>query len=410
MGDKYTNVSSSSKDRYKFKNWTKGYTLAPPNPEGSGDFTIIDKEGKVLGKDDDANNPLAKEEPKEGGSKTEAVEEEEEEEEERTLQEIIGTRNPIMWCNDQSKIRRMRMEWEQVSENGKPHQRTYTWKLKMGDLETEGTAPSKKGAKNDCAEMMVRKLDKLGKGYKGKNAAGPVYGPAAGTGAGAGPIDFGPGPMPPWQMRPQFGGGFRPRFPPGGPGGYFASRPRFPPGGGGYGGGYGGPGDMQPPWMMGGPMGGPGMRPPWMMGGPGMGPMGMIRPGPGGMGMGPGPMGAMKRPAGGDANGAEGGGDDDAAAPDAKQPKYLHQAHNNPISKLYEYSKKMRCLEPVFETVEEDVKDERKTHKGYTIKKTEYTIQCRMKEKVFTGKAFTKKEAKLKAAEETWAAVQAGKC
>ena len=199
----------SSKDRYKFKNWTKGYTLAPPNPEGSGDFTIIDKEGKVLGKDEDANNPLAKEEPKEGGSK-EAVEEEEEE---RTLQEIIGTRNPIMWCNDQSKIRRMRMEWEQVSENGKPHERTYTWKLKMGDLETEGTAPSKKGAKNDCAEKMVQKLDKLGKGYRGKNVAStPAYGPAPGTGAGAGPMDFGPPPF----MRPPFGGGFRPRFPPGG--------------------------------------------------------------------------------------------------------------------------------------------------------------------------------------------------
>ena len=132
----------------------------------------------------------------------------------------------------------------------------------------------------------------------------------------------------------------------------------------------------------------------------GMGPMG-----------GPGPMG-MKRPGGGDAaEEASGGGDDDGtSAPAAKQPKYLHQAHNNPISKLYEYSKKMRCLEPVFEMIEEDVKDERKTHKGYTIKKTEYTIQCKMKEKLFTGKAFTKKEAKLKAAEEAWAAVQAGKC
>merc|ERR1719331_857675 len=129
------------------------------------------------------------------------------------------------------------------------------------------------------------------------------------------------------------------------------------------------------------------------------------------MGMGPGPMGmGMKRP-GGVADGASAGGDDDdAAGPAAKKPKYLHQAHNNPISKLYEYSKKMRCLEPVFEMIEEDVKDERKTHKGYTIKKTEYTIQCKMKEKLFIGKAFTKKEAKLKAAEETWAAVQAGKC
>ena len=111
----------------------------------------------------------------------------------------------------------------------------------------------------------------------------------------------------------------------------------------------------------------------------------------------------MKRP-GGDADGAgAGGGDNNVAGPAAKKTK-------NPILKLYEYSKNMRCLEPVFEMIEEDVKDERKTHKGYTIKKTEYTIQCKMKEKLFIGKAFTKKEAKLKAAEETWAAVQAGKC
>ena len=104
----------SSKDRYKFKNWTKGYTLAPPNPEGTGDFTIIDKEGKVVGEDDTAKNPLAKEDPKDAGGSYETAGAEEEEEE-RTLQEIIGTRNPIMWCNDQSKIRRMRTEWEQVS-------------------------------------------------------------------------------------------------------------------------------------------------------------------------------------------------------------------------------------------------------------------------------------------------------
>ena len=77
----------SSKDRYKFKNWTKGYTLAPPNPEGTGDFTIIDKEGNVV-KDGDANNPLAKEDPKEGGSK-EAVEEEEEEEEVKETEYVL---------------------------------------------------------------------------------------------------------------------------------------------------------------------------------------------------------------------------------------------------------------------------------------------------------------------------------
>ena len=90
--------------------------------------------------------------------------------------------------------------------------------------------------------------------------------------------------------------------------------------------------------------------------------------------------------------------------PVAKRPKL--KAKMNPIAKLYEYSSKIGCPQPVFETI----KTERKTHKEYTKTKTEFTIQCKIKDKVFTGTAFLTKGAKLKAAEEAWAAVQAGRC
>ena len=55
------------------------------------------------------------------------------------------------------------MEWEQISETGPPHNKTFTWSLKMGDMMTTGAANSKKGAKNKAAENMARKLDKLPK-------------------------------------------------------------------------------------------------------------------------------------------------------------------------------------------------------------------------------------------------------
>ncbi len=49
-----------------------------------------------------------------------------------------------------------------MSETGPPHDKTFTWSLRLGEgLETVGTANSKKLAKNRAAEVMVRKLDSL---------------------------------------------------------------------------------------------------------------------------------------------------------------------------------------------------------------------------------------------------------
>ena len=139
------------KDKY-YTNWTKGYTLAPPSMEGNGDYTYLDKDGQQVDK-----VPTAEDEK-----------EEEKEDSGRSVLEIIGQQNPVLWCNEQSRVRRMRMEWMQVGEEGRAPDITYTWRLRMGDLETTGSSYSKKGAKNVCAEEMAKKLDALGPGYRGK--------------------------------------------------------------------------------------------------------------------------------------------------------------------------------------------------------------------------------------------------
>ena len=105
-------------------------------------------------KDDDTKN---------GEKKTGEEKKEDGEIIERPINEILHGRNPIMFCNDQSKLRNLHMEWEQVSETGPPHDKTFTWSLKMGEMLTMGSANAKKGAKNKAAEEMVKKLDQLPK-------------------------------------------------------------------------------------------------------------------------------------------------------------------------------------------------------------------------------------------------------
>merc|ERR1719367_1178835 len=83
------------------------------------------------------------------------------------------------------------------------------------------------------------------------------------------------------------------------------------------------------------------------------------------------------------------------AAEDAKKP--LHPAQNNPISKLYEYTKKQKLPEPIFELVQEEVLETRKTSQGFTYKKTKYTIQCEITDKKFLGESLNKKTAKFNA-------------
>ena len=117
---------------------------------------------------------------------------------ERPINEILRGRNPIMFCNDQSKYRNLHMEWEQVSETGPPHDKIFTWSLKMGEMMTMGSANSKKAAKNKAAEEMAKKLDQLPK-LNMKRQYNQAFG------------------MPPFMMRGRGRGGGR--------GGYFNNMP-----------------------------------------------------------------------------------------------------------------------------------------------------------------------------------------
>ncbi len=248
---------------------------------------------------------------------------------ERPLTEILCGRNPIMFCNDQSKLRSLHMEWEQVSEIGPPHEKIFTWSLKMGEMTCLGTANSKKGAKNKAAEEMAKRLDTLPMVGMKRN-----YFNAFGGG----------GPMP---MR-------------GGRG-----RGRGGRGGGGF---YANYGAMPPPNYYGNHRG----------------------RGRGGNN--------SKRPK-----------KDDDKKPDAvadDQP--LHPAQNNPISKIYEYTKKRKLPEPIFETIQEEVLETRKTTQGFTFKKTKFTIQCEILGKKYLGESMSKKTAKFNAAAAAWAEIGAG--
>merc|ERR1711899_569757 len=247
---------------------------------------------------------------------------------ERPLCDILRGRNPIMFCNDQSKLRNLHMEWEQVSETGPPHDKTFTWSLKMGEMLTMGSANSKKGAKNKSAEEMVKKLDQL----------------------------------PKINMKRQFNQAFGPPFMGRGGGGGFRGR--------GRGGGYGHHGPPGPQFF-----GNNQFQ----------------------------PKKPKKTP---EMEAKEAAEKAEKAAAEKAEP--LHPAQNNPISKLYEHTKKRKQPEPVFEVVQEEVLETRKTTQGFTYKKTKFTIQCEIMGKKFLGESMNKKTAKFNAAARAWEEIGGG--
>ncbi len=392
-----------SRPRYHFPSWNYGYTLMPPGtdpgagfppPQSYGGFGPYhggfsvghgggrmpfrggfrggQRGGKYRGGGGDRQEDSSQNKPEESSSKKEGDEGAKVEEGElvesqlqqpppppppppppeqpqeessstssRSLSEILNGRNPIMFCNDQSKFRRLRMEWEQVSETGPPHDKTFTWTLKMGDMVTTGIANSKKMAKSKAAEEMVKKLDALPKPQK---RFYPQYPPMFHPGP---PGNFYHNPrrmgMPPKRFRPDF----VPQQPP-----EQAAESSTPAGGAAAGAAAGAA------------------------------------------------TSAAAGAAAGAVAGAAAGAASAAAAVQQEQP---NGPQNNPISKLYEYCKKRRLPEPLFETVEEKVLETRKTRQGFTLKKTEFTMQCSLQNKTFVGTAMTKKQAKFNAAAAAWA-------
>ena len=337
------------------------------------------------------------------------------------LEDILQGKNPILYCTLGAKFRDVPLEFDQVSEVGPQHDRVFTWKMKIGNLETMGTGNSKKSAKNDAAEKMVRVL------YKAPRPARRPFWPPYGPPSGMFPPRMNmPGPP---GMFPNIPRGMRP--PPGMvPPGMFGPRPGMMGPFGAFGGGFspfshGFPGPTPP---FGGPI------PPFPIHNPevhtatpeelefgkiesndgednNLAPPGEIQPTSTmdslfEVNAGSSTMDSLYQPDEGTATAPS-----SLAIPATQMnpPQFDRFAGaNNPISKLYDMAKKDKIPEPLFETINEKVLSERKSQKGFTMKKTEYTIQCDFKGKKYEGKALTKKDAKLAVATLCWAEVGGG--
>jgi len=264
----------------------------------------------------------------------------------KPINDILMGKNPILWCNEQSKAKNQKMEWEQISETGPPHDKTFTWSLQMGEFTTVGVANSKKTAKQKAAEEMARKLDATGNIKYGKM-------PNSGFLSGANRTDR--------------AGSDRDRK---------RSRDSDQSGG-----------NTQYQLVQ----------------------QSLKRA----------KMKAKNEAAIAANRDASGRGSipigkigEKKSESSAGSSTFRTDCKSNPISKMFEHCRRMHWPEPTFEVLYENVLDQYKSHQGFTLKKTEFTMRCEVQTaegpKQFTGNAMTKKEAKHNAAAAAWAEFGAG--
>ena len=202
---KQVNMSEHSKYKH-FPDWKYGYTLGPPTAANSGNYTIFDdtsskcvvdannktkaqvsnEEGINETDHDSSTDKLIIDESKLCQTSEEACNDSKasqqpssslskaadsitptpstancdpplkEETDEPSLEDILCGRNPIMYCNEQAKILGQTLEWEQISESGPPHDKTFVWACMLNDAKATGTSGTKKGAKTKAAEEIAK--------------------------------------------------------------------------------------------------------------------------------------------------------------------------------------------------------------------------------------------------------------
>jgi len=91
----------------------------------------------------------------------------------------------------------------------------------------------------------------------------------------------------------------------------------------------------------------------------------------------------------------------------AQAPIYSVIQTANPISALFEYCKKVKYPDPMFECVSENVLETWQKN-NHTFKKTEYTMKLEVAGKTYYGSANTKKAAKTAVATEAWNILRTG--
>lgn len=268
-------------------------------------------------------------------------------------------KNIIMALNEIAMAQGVCIDWTMLNEVGPAHQRAFTWTLKMGDYESVGTGNSKKIAKANAAQIMYQTLPEEWKADKGQ--------PSKSSKRKASKRKSTTNPSQPGQ----------------------AKKPALAL------------------TSSGGSSGGVTLPTP---AGPQM-PAGVASVATSGAVTSTNTTmdhieipGERKIKAGGESVNTP------SATPTvAKEKVFVYSIiqNTNPISAIYEYCKKVKYPDPVFECVSENVLEVWQKDR-HTYKKVEYTMRLEVAGKNYFGLANTKKAAKTAVATEAWNIIRSG--